>query len=216
MHPSDDAVGAIGFDRRALAIFELTSFDVFVPVLLDHRWVSRQQPANQIEALPAWVFPRCPYAKPLPDEVVTLGGSRICKAPALRTTRRGQTPSQFGVSTVHAGQGATAQLIPRDPLAVERPVTNHASEVRACGRMTAVGADLVLAVLVATALPDRRPLSDSGVVAAHRDLVSRARAFEECRHVAITADPVEPERINSVKHRRRPEVLRASSQPGRQ
>ena len=37
------------------------------------------------------------------------------------------------------------------------------------------------------------------VVDAHRDLVSRARAFDGCMHVAITADSVDPERINSVE-----------------
>jgi quinol monooxygenase YgiN len=37
------------------------------------------------------------------------------------------------------------------------------------------------------------------IVDAHRDLVSRARAFEGCVHVAITADSVDPERINSVE-----------------
>ena len=37
------------------------------------------------------------------------------------------------------------------------------------------------------------------VVAAHCDLVSRAREFDGCLHVAITADSVDPERINSVE-----------------
>ncbi len=37
------------------------------------------------------------------------------------------------------------------------------------------------------------------VVEAHRDLVSRAREFDGCIHVAITADSVDPERINSVE-----------------
>lgn len=37
------------------------------------------------------------------------------------------------------------------------------------------------------------------VVDAHRDLVSRARSFDGCIHVAITADSVDPERINSVE-----------------
>lgn len=37
------------------------------------------------------------------------------------------------------------------------------------------------------------------IVAAHRDLVSRARAVEGCIHVAITADSVDPEQINSVE-----------------
>jgi len=32
-------------------------------------------------------------------------------------------------------------------------------------------------------------------VAAHRDLVSRARQFDGCIHVAITASSVDPERI---------------------
>jgi len=36
-------------------------------------------------------------------------------------------------------------------------------------------------------------------VAAHRDLVSRAREFDGCIHVAITADSVDPKRINSVE-----------------
>ncbi len=35
-------------------------------------------------------------------------------------------------------------------------------------------------------------------VAAHRDLVSRARDFDGCIYVAITADSVDPERINNV------------------
>jgi quinol monooxygenase YgiN len=38
-----------------------------------------------------------------------------------------------------------------------------------------------------------------GIVEAHRDLVSRARAFDGCIHVAITADSVDPERIDSVE-----------------
>ena len=37
------------------------------------------------------------------------------------------------------------------------------------------------------------------VVDAHRDLVSRAREFDGCMHVAITADSVDRERINSVE-----------------
>jgi hypothetical protein len=37
------------------------------------------------------------------------------------------------------------------------------------------------------------------VVAAHCDLVSRASEFDGCLHVAITADSVDPERINSVE-----------------
>ena len=37
------------------------------------------------------------------------------------------------------------------------------------------------------------------VVDAHRDLVSRAREFDGCIHVAITADSVDREQINSVE-----------------
>ena len=37
------------------------------------------------------------------------------------------------------------------------------------------------------------------VVGAHRDLVTRARKFDGCLHVAITADSVDPERINSIE-----------------
>ena len=44
-------------------------------------------------------------------------------------------------------------------------------------------------------------------VAAHRDLVSRARAFDGCIHVAFTADSVDPERINSVEVWRDAEVM---------
>lgn len=33
-------------------------------------------------------------------------------------------------------------------------------------------------------------------VAAFRDLVMRARGFEGCIHVAITADSIDPERVN--------------------
>lgn len=44
-------------------------------------------------------------------------------------------------------------------------------------------------------------------VAAHRDLVLRARAFDGCMHVAITADSVDPERINSVEVWRDAEVM---------
>jgi quinol monooxygenase YgiN len=36
-------------------------------------------------------------------------------------------------------------------------------------------------------------------VAAYRDLVSRAREFDGCIHVAITADSVDPERVNTVE-----------------
>jgi quinol monooxygenase YgiN len=45
------------------------------------------------------------------------------------------------------------------------------------------------------------------IVDAHRDLVSRARAFEGCIHVAITADSVDPERINSVEVWRDAEIM---------
>jgi quinol monooxygenase YgiN len=48
-----------------------------------------------------------------------------------------------------------------------------------------------------------------GIVGAHRDLVSRARAFDGCIHVAITADSVDPERINSVEVWRDAEVMDA-------
>jgi quinol monooxygenase YgiN len=37
------------------------------------------------------------------------------------------------------------------------------------------------------------------VVAAFRDLVTRARDFDGCIHVAITADSVDPERINVIE-----------------
>lgn len=47
------------------------------------------------------------------------------------------------------------------------------------------------------------------VVAAHRDLVSRAREFDGCIHVAITADSVDPERINSVEVWRDVDVMEA-------
>jgi quinol monooxygenase YgiN len=45
------------------------------------------------------------------------------------------------------------------------------------------------------------------IVDAHRDLVSRAREFDGCIHVAITADSVDPERINSVEVWRDAEVM---------
>ena len=45
------------------------------------------------------------------------------------------------------------------------------------------------------------------IVAAHRDLVSRARKFDGCIHVAITADSVDPERINTVEVWRDAEVM---------
>ena len=36
-------------------------------------------------------------------------------------------------------------------------------------------------------------------VEAFRDLVSRAREFDGCEYIAITADSVDPERINTVE-----------------
>ncbi len=36
-------------------------------------------------------------------------------------------------------------------------------------------------------------------VAAFRDLVTRARDFDGCIHVAITADSVDPERVNVIE-----------------
>jgi heme-degrading monooxygenase HmoA len=36
-------------------------------------------------------------------------------------------------------------------------------------------------------------------VAAHRDLVSRAREFDGNIHFAITADSVDPERVNTIE-----------------
>jgi quinol monooxygenase YgiN len=45
------------------------------------------------------------------------------------------------------------------------------------------------------------------IVDAYRDFVSRARAFDGCIHVAITADSVDPERINNVEVWRDAEVL---------
>ena len=39
---------------------------------------------------------------------------------------------------------------------------------------------------------------DAGV-AAHADLVRRARGFDGCLHLAITADPLDPARINNVE-----------------
>lgn len=36
-------------------------------------------------------------------------------------------------------------------------------------------------------------------VAAFGDLVTRARAFDGCIHVAITADSVDPERVNVIE-----------------
>lgn len=46
------------------------------------------------------------------------------------------------------------------------------------------------------------------VVAAFRDLISRAREFDGCIHAAITADSVDPERINTVEVWRDAEVLK--------
>jgi heme-degrading monooxygenase HmoA len=46
-----------------------------------------------------------------------------------------------------------------------------------------------------------------GYVAAFRDLVSRAREFDGCVHIAITADSVDPERVNSVEVWRDAEAL---------
>ena len=45
------------------------------------------------------------------------------------------------------------------------------------------------------------------IVDAHRSLVLRAREFDGCLHVAITADSVDPERINSVEVWRDAEAL---------
>ncbi|HEY3238677.1 MAG TPA: antibiotic biosynthesis monooxygenase [Acidimicrobiia bacterium] len=39
----------------------------------------------------------------------------------------------------------------------------------------------------------------SGFVDAHRDLVERARASHGCIHLAITADSVDPRRVNNVE-----------------
>jgi quinol monooxygenase YgiN len=36
-------------------------------------------------------------------------------------------------------------------------------------------------------------------VAAFRDLVTRARGFDGCMHIAITADSVDPERVNMIE-----------------
>lgn len=43
------------------------------------------------------------------------------------------------------------------------------------------------------------PAERDAYVAAHRDLVTRARAFDGCLHVAITADSVDPARIDNVE-----------------
>jgi len=44
-------------------------------------------------------------------------------------------------------------------------------------------------------------------VEAHRDLVSRARAFDGCIDLAITADTLDPRRINNFEVWRDSEVL---------
>jgi quinol monooxygenase YgiN len=46
-----------------------------------------------------------------------------------------------------------------------------------------------------------------GYVAAFRGLVTRAREFDGCIHVAITADSVDPERIDTVEVWRDAEAL---------
>ncbi|WP_024803210.1 putative quinol monooxygenase [Nocardia sp. BMG51109] len=46
-----------------------------------------------------------------------------------------------------------------------------------------------------TVAADRR----DAFVAAHQDLVRRARAAEGCFDVAITADPLNPERVNNFE-----------------
>lgn len=43
------------------------------------------------------------------------------------------------------------------------------------------------------------PAERDGYVAAHRDLVSRARDADGCLHVAITADSVDPARVLNVE-----------------
>ena len=45
-------------------------------------------------------------------------------------------------------------------------------------------------------------------VAAFRDLVTRARDFDGCIHVAITADSVDPERVNVIEVWRDDEALK--------
>jgi len=47
-------------------------------------------------------------------------------------------------------------------------------------------------IIVAEAERDR-------YVAAHRDLVKRARAFRGCIDLAITADPIDPGRVNNTE-----------------
>jgi quinol monooxygenase YgiN len=46
-------------------------------------------------------------------------------------------------------------------------------------------------------------------VAAFRDLVSRARDFDGCLHFAMTADSVDPERVNLIEVWRDGDVLGA-------
>jgi heme-degrading monooxygenase HmoA len=46
-----------------------------------------------------------------------------------------------------------------------------------------------------------------GYVVAFRDLISRAREFDGCVHIAITADSVDPERVDSVEVWRDAEAL---------
>jgi quinol monooxygenase YgiN len=43
------------------------------------------------------------------------------------------------------------------------------------------------------------PAERDAAVAAHRDLVARARTFDGCLHVAITADSVDDARINNIE-----------------
>lgn len=45
-------------------------------------------------------------------------------------------------------------------------------------------------------------------VAAFRELVTRARDFDGCIHVAITADSVDPERVNVIEVWRDAEAMR--------
>lgn len=46
-------------------------------------------------------------------------------------------------------------------------------------------------------------------VAAHRELVTRARAFPGCLDLAITADPVQPDRVNTFELWQSTEALTA-------
>ncbi|GAB3743355.1 putative quinol monooxygenase [Microlunatus parietis] len=43
------------------------------------------------------------------------------------------------------------------------------------------------------------PTARDAFVAAHRDLVARARAFPGCLDLAITADSVDPSRVNNLE-----------------